>query len=223
MVELRTRVVNDNYLREIDWAVGAALDSPWKYVIDLLDEVRRLKGVVETLVTEYDPPDSVLTAHGRAELQRAGYYDGYGEKNSAVASAVIRLLQDLSLSPLTGMDIELVLDAFDRLARGETLLSITAHPSEWADRTEAAGYALWQNKHDPRVLSTDGGATWFYTEKTAPDQCAAVRDMLIGGGIGVGAVLGCKKCQWRQEFGVIDLPLLIDRAQTHRAACPSDS
>lgn len=205
-------------LQEIRDSLDASFSGPWKLVADLLGEVYRLKETVAALAAPYDPPDTVLTQHARNELTRAGFFQAEVDPAYQIPDTVIRLIREFSAARLPPISGEVALDAFDRLARGESLLVLTSHPSEWVDRTVEAGYQLWQNKHDPRAMSTDGGTTWFYTHTETPDR-DALRDIVVGGGPGIGVVLGCRRCSWRDGFGAVDLPLLFERAALHQSEC----
>jgi hypothetical protein len=62
----------------------------------------------------------------------------------------------------SGASAEVTSDVLYRLMRGENLAPLTDSPDEWTDRSEVAGYPLWQSNRNPQMFSKDSGKTWFH-------------------------------------------------------------
>lgn len=82
-------------------------------------------------------------------------YDEWIDKN------ILQLIKVFAGQGHSGVSAEIVLDAFYRLAKRETLTPITNNPEEWCNVSGTMGAPYWQNNRDSRMLSRDGGQTWY--------------------------------------------------------------
>lgn len=54
------------------------------------------------------------------------------------------------------------MDVLFKLLNFENLTELTTKPDEWISISEKAKTPMWQSARNPRMLSKDGGKTWFH-------------------------------------------------------------
>jgi hypothetical protein len=140
-------------------------------------------------------PQSVV--HASRELIRAGVFASDPEFAGALLAAVCGFHSYRH----SGGSAESGIETLMRLLRRESLLPVTADPEEWA-HPEAGPPDVdtwWQNRHDSRALSRDGGKTWWFAEGRHPGERCYSPD----GGDVLGVLEECPGCGGR---GVVHVP-----------------
>lgn len=100
---------------------------------------------------------SNLVEHAKAELTRAG------EEPEAI-EWYLRVIAAYAEFGHSGGSHMACLPVLIKLLNGENLTPITKDTDEWEDRSEISGYPLWQNKRNSRLMSTDGGVSYWDVE-----------------------------------------------------------
>jgi hypothetical protein len=140
-------------------------------------------------------PQSVV--HASRELIRAGVF----ASDPDFAGALLAAVCGFHSYRHSGGSAESGIETLMRLLRRESLLPVTADPAEWA-HPEAGPPDVdtwWQNRHDSRALSRDGGKTWWFAEGRHPGE----RCYSPAGGDELGVLEECRGCGGR---GVVHVP-----------------
>ena len=108
-----------------------------------------------------------LAEHARRELELSGQY----AEDPAYSELIIKAVEAFASYGHSGGTAMIAREQLHLLLGFKTLSPLTSDPAEWEDRSEISSTPLWQNRRDPAVFSTDGGATWYSLDerKTAPD------------------------------------------------------
>lgn len=105
--------------------------------------------------------ESELVDHAIAEMAAVGLYDEDSDYGGMIGRSVEQILRVMAAQKHSGMSNSIVMDLVNRLRNHEALTPLTDSPDEWEDRSEQSGTPLWQNRRDPRMFSTDRGATYY--------------------------------------------------------------
>lgn len=100
-----------------------------------------------------------LVDHAKRELELAGFFDDDSDYNGLIGHAALALVELFASQGHSGGSAAITLDVTGRLLRYEPLTALTYAADEWDDRSQESGYPLWQNRRDPRVMSSDNGET----------------------------------------------------------------
>lgn len=141
-------------------AAASPEPAPPTLVGNLIAQAERTRSrVIEALA----PEDSNLVQHARRELEAIGELGEGGAYGGMVGKAALELITILAAQGHSGGSVGMTLAMFERLARFDVLSPITAHPSEWIDRSEYRpdGRREWQNRRKPSVFWREGEETWF--------------------------------------------------------------
>jgi hypothetical protein len=98
-----------------------------------------------------------LVDHARRELELIGQF----AEDPAYAQSIVAAVAAVTSYGHSGGSASVAINQLTKLLNHEALGPITDDPAEWCDQSGASGYPLWQNVRDPRMMSLDGGKTYF--------------------------------------------------------------
>ncbi len=107
---------------------------------------------------------SNLIEHAKEELTRAGLFADDSDYGGMLGDAVLELISVFAGQGHSGMSAEMVTDIFSRLARYQTLTSLTDDPTEWM-QVEMGKQDCWQSRRRPDAFSLDGGKTYYLLDE----------------------------------------------------------
>ena len=114
---------------------------------------------------DFNPEESTILRHAKAELERAGAFDPDADYDGAVAHHVMELLTEFVKFGHSGGSAFLALGLFNQLARLRPLSPLTADPDEWmlvADgMLDPEEPPLWQSRRNPEAFSNDEGKSYY--------------------------------------------------------------
>jgi hypothetical protein len=100
--------------------------------------------------------ESNLVRHAREELRRCGQT----EEDPEFSAALIAAVEGFASYGHSGSSAAAGVEMLSRLLRFQPLSPLTSDPSEWIDRSDVMGEAIWQSTRNPAAFSRDGGETW---------------------------------------------------------------
>lgn len=100
---------------------------------------------------------SDLVDYARRELQLAG-------ESRRVCAAVEAAVSFLARHGGGPKETVRLADLVVQLVSRRPLSAISRDPADWQDMSAVAGVRLWQSTRDPRVFSTDAGATYTFED-----------------------------------------------------------
>lgn len=106
---------------------------------------------------------STLMEHAKRELDLVNKFNENKEDEYSkwIDENVLELINMFAKQGHSGMSAALVINIFSRLAKRELLTPITSNPEEWFDVSKFMRVPCWQNIRDTKMLSRDGGQTWY--------------------------------------------------------------
>jgi hypothetical protein len=116
------------------------------------------------------PEESNFATWARAELERAGLFDGDSDYGGMLGTEVLALVERFSAAGHSGFSAALTASVFARLAAWKPLTPITNAADEWMHvAADMAGEPnLWQSRRQPSLFSYDGGSTYYDLDETPP-------------------------------------------------------
>lgn len=106
---------------------------------------------------------SRLVAHAQHEfsLLPKPVNEADADLQQFLQDGVLDLLFVLSQQGHSGGTMDDMLSLFNRLANFDNLSPITDNPADWVDMSEVASKPFWQNKRNSKLMSEDGGKSYF--------------------------------------------------------------
>lgn len=101
--------------------------------------------------------ESNLVIHARRELQLIG-------EDPDTVDGYLKVIQAFADMGHSGGSAMVAIPTLKRLFSFENLTPLTDDPEDWID----VGYALWQNRRNSRMFSTDGGKTYTDVDDPQP-------------------------------------------------------
>lgn len=125
------------------------------------------RGSGETAEERNKPDDAMLDRypliqHAYRELGIAHMFDD----DVDLGACVLKMIEVLARHEVHDPTLfDLALKTFWDLAHKRPITGLTANPLEWQNISAAAGTPLWRSIRDPDAYSTDGGKTFYRTDR----------------------------------------------------------
>jgi len=99
---------------------------------------------------------------------------GQDAEDPAFTQSILAAISAFESYGHSGASHEIGVDMLTRLLRRENLSPLTDEPTEWTNRSEESGYALWQNNRNPSCFSEDGGLSYYDLSEDRHDDAGGL-------------------------------------------------
>lgn len=108
---------------------------------------------------------AILVAHAKRELDLSGQT----EESPALSAAIVAAVEGFATyDGHSGGSHFVAVEMLATLLHFGALSPLTSDPEGWQDRSEMSGYPMWQSIRDSKMMSDDGGKTYWSVD--SPDE-----------------------------------------------------